>query len=175
MSEELSNIERMVDEWERDAAKKAARYENLRQEVERISITESAADGAVSVTIGHNGIPSDVRMTQAVSRMRPEEIAAAVMQAMTRAQSRYPAELARLMGETVGDDTTTRHLLAEAERNFPQVELESPPPPSNRQFGYEADDEQQPPASPPRPTPQRRPRPDNGPDGDDFSDQSILR
>jgi DNA-binding protein YbaB len=119
MSDPLRHVEQMVDRWERDAVEKAARYEDMRQQVERISITGSAADGSVRVTVGNNGIPTDVTMTDGVSRMRPEQIAGAVMEAMRSAQSRYPAELARIMGETVGDDDTTRHLLSVAERNFP--------------------------------------------------------
>lgn len=138
MTDPLSNVERMIDQWERDAVEKAERYDAMRQGVEQISITESAADGAVSVTVGHNGIPTNVAMTDGVSRMRPDEIAAAVMQAMTRAQSRYPAELARVMGETVGDDATTRHILSVAEQNFPSTD-ERPPPggpdPDDGDFG----------------------------------------
>jgi len=131
MSDPLSNVERMVDEWERNAEENARRYQNMQAEVERISITESAADGAVKVTVGANGIPSNVEMTDRVSRMRPDEIAAAVMQAMTRAQSRYPEELARIMGETVGDTATTQHILATAQAAFPATE-EPPPPPRTR-------------------------------------------
>nr|WP_042184851.1 YbaB/EbfC family nucleoid-associated protein [Kibdelosporangium sp. MJ126-NF4]CEL16168.1 hypothetical protein [Kibdelosporangium sp. MJ126-NF4]CTQ94093.1 hypothetical protein [Kibdelosporangium sp. MJ126-NF4] len=131
MSDPLANIERMVDDWEHNAAENATRYQNMQAEVERISITESAADGAVRVTVGPNGIPSNVQMTERVSRMRPDEIAAAVMEAMTRAQSRYPAELARIMGETVGDTPTTQHILATAEAAFPATE-EPPPPPQTR-------------------------------------------
>ena len=131
MSEPLSNIERMVDDWERNAAENAARYQNMQAEVERISITESAGDGAVSVTVGANGIPSNVEMTDRVSRMRPDEIAAAVMRAMTKAQSRYPAELARIMGETVGDTPAAQHILATAQAAFPATE-EPPPPPQTR-------------------------------------------
>jgi len=119
MSDPLSHVQQMVDRWERDAVEKAARYENMRQQVEQISITGSSAGGSVKVTVGNNGIPTDVTMTDGVSRMRPEQIAAAVLEAMRDAQSRYPAELARIMGETVGDDDTTRHILTEAERNFP--------------------------------------------------------
>jgi DNA-binding protein YbaB len=119
MSDPLHDVEQMIDRWERDAVEKAARYEDMRQQVERISITGSSADDSVKVTVGHNGIPNDVTMTDGVSRMQPKQIAAAVLEAMRNAQSRYPAELARIMGETVGDDATTRHILAEAERNFP--------------------------------------------------------
>ncbi|MET0236092.1 MAG: YbaB/EbfC family nucleoid-associated protein, partial [Kibdelosporangium sp.] len=99
--------------------------------VEHISITESAADGAVRVTVGPNGIPTDVEMTDRVNRLRPDEIAAAVMQAMTKAQSRYPEELARIMGETVGDTTTAQHILATAQASFPATE-QPPRPPRTR-------------------------------------------
>ncbi|GAA1311793.1 YbaB/EbfC family nucleoid-associated protein [Saccharothrix xinjiangensis] len=145
MTDPLANVQRLVDDWERDAQEKAARYESMRQEVGRISITRSAAGGAVSVTVGSNGIPGAVTMTEAVSRLRPEQIAAAVMEAMRQAQAAYPAELARIVGETVGETASGRHIVATAERNFPQVEPDGPP------------------AAPPR----------RG-DGDDFSDDSYL-
>jgi DNA-binding protein YbaB len=137
MSDPLSNVERMVSEWERNAEENAARYQNMQQEVERISITESAADGAVRVTVGPNGIPTNVEMTDRVGRLRPDEIAAAVMQAMTKAQSRYPQELARIMGETVGDTAATQHILATAQASFPATE-EPPRPPETR--GSDDDD-----------------------------------
>ncbi|MCC8251286.1 YbaB/EbfC family nucleoid-associated protein [Saccharothrix luteola] len=148
MTDPLANVQRLVDDWERAAEQKAARYESMRQEVERISLTRSAAGGAVSVTVGPNGIPSEVSMTEAVSRLRPEQIAAAVMEAMRQAQAAYPAELARIVGETVGDTASGQHIVATAERNFPQVEADSPP------------------VAPPH-------RPRRG-DGDDFSDDSYL-
>jgi hypothetical protein len=47
----------------------------MSERVEQISITESVAGGAVSVTVGHNGIPTDVAMTDAVRAMAPAEIA----------------------------------------------------------------------------------------------------
>jgi len=55
-------------------------------------------------------------------------------------------ELARITGEIVGDDATTRHILAEAERNFPMA-----------------------PDDPARPRP---PVPAGG--DDEFGDSSIL-
>lgn len=127
MTDPLANVQRLVDDWERNAEEKAARYESMRQEVERISITASAAGGAVSVTVGPNGIPSGVAMTDGVSRLRPEQIAAAVMEAMRKAQAAYPSELARIVGETVGDTESGRHIVAVAERNFPQVEPDERP------------------------------------------------
>lgn len=132
MTDPLANVQRLVDEWEKNAVEKAAKYESMRQEVERISITESAAGGAVRVTVGNNGIPTDIAMTEGVSRLRPEQIAAAVMEAMRKAQSRYPAELQRIVGDTVGDTPAARHIVAEADRNFPRDEEPPPPPPRGR-------------------------------------------
>jgi len=170
---ELSDVERMVADWERDAEEKAQRYQRMQELVERISITESVASGAVSVTVGHNGLPTDVKMTQAVLKMSPDEIAANVLSAMRKAQSKYPERLAEITTETVGDDQTTRHLVATAVDNFPAPpeEDESPPAPERQLFQHD----EEPPKSPsvPKPVPRRKPGPDD--DGEDFSDQSFLR
>ncbi|MEU4806306.1 YbaB/EbfC family nucleoid-associated protein [Actinosynnema sp. NPDC023587] len=139
MTDPLANVQRLVDDWERDAEEKAARYESMRQEVERISITASAAGGAVSVTVGPNGIPNAVTMTDGVSRLRPEQIAAAVMEAMGKAQAGYPAELARIVGETVGPTPSGQHIVAVAEHNFPRPEADVPPPAQPRRQGDDGD------------------------------------
>ncbi|MEU4442410.1 YbaB/EbfC family nucleoid-associated protein [Actinosynnema sp. NPDC050801] len=144
MTDPLAATERAVDQWERDAEQKAARYQAMAQEVQRVSITGTAAGGAVGVTVGANGIPTAVTMTDGVRKLAPDAIAAAVMEAMTKAQSRYPEQLAAIMAETVGDDSTTRHLVAQARANFPPSEED---------------------------VPRRPPRP---PDDGDFSGESFL-
>ena len=123
---ELPDVLRVVDDWERNAEEKAQRYQEMSSQVSQVSITGSAADGAVRVTVGANGIPTDVVMGPKVRELAPERIAAAVMEAMRDAQSRYPEKLAEIMAQTVGDDTTTRHLLAEAKANFPPPQDEQP-------------------------------------------------
>jgi DNA-binding protein YbaB len=114
----LGHVERMVDDWERDAVAKSQRYQRTQAEVEQISITESVAGGAVSVTVGHNGLPTGIKMTEAVHRMSPDEIAAAVMQAIQKAQSKYPERMQAIVAETVGGDATSRHIVAAAVENF---------------------------------------------------------
>ncbi|GAB2963085.1 YbaB/EbfC family nucleoid-associated protein [Saccharothrix stipae] len=142
MTDPLAATERAIDQWERDAEQKAARYQAMAQEVQRVSITESAAGGAVGVTVGANGIPTAVTMTDGVRKLAPDAIAAAVMEAMTKAQSRYPEQLAAIMAETVGDDSTTRHLVAQARANFPSAEPDvprrPPPPPDDGDFSGES-------------------------------------
>ncbi|SFP32631.1 YbaB/EbfC DNA-binding family protein [Amycolatopsis arida] len=189
---DLDDVERMVRNWERGAAETAERYQRMQQQVEQISITESVASGAVSVTVGHNGLPTDVRMTDAVRAMSPDEIAANVLRAMRRAQSRYPERLREITAATVGDDDTTRHLVATAYEQFPSPPEEdepAAPEPSGRELRVETEaDEQEAPPRPPRPPRTAPPGPEQGQrgqdrrrpqrsddDDEDFGDQSFLR
>ncbi|WP_246258317.1 YbaB/EbfC family nucleoid-associated protein [Amycolatopsis anabasis] len=183
---ELSDVERMVDDWERNAVEKSQRYQAMQQQVEQISITESVAGGAVSVTVGNNGIPTNVAMTEGVRKMSPDEIAANVLKAMQKAQSKYPQKIQEIVAATVGDDDTTRHIVETAVDNFPPAPEEPEEPvreaaPRQLQVETEADDEPAPPRrpTPPRPsTPppatRRRPSSDDD-DGEDFGDQTFLR
>lgn len=173
---DLSDVERMVDDWERDAVAKSQRYEAMQAQVQQIAITESVANGAVAVTVGHNGLPTAIKMTEAVRAMSPDEIAANVMKAIQKAQSKYPERMAEIVAETVGDDDTSRHIVATAADNFPPAPPEdepaTPEPPRRRLF--EAAEEEPPPARPAPPAPPRPSRP-APPDDDDFGDQSFLR
>ncbi|MBE8519440.1 YbaB/EbfC family nucleoid-associated protein [Amycolatopsis sp. H6(2020)] len=179
----LPDIERLVDDWERDAAAKSQRYQAMQAQVEQISLTGTVAGGAVSVTVGHNGLPTAIRMTDGVRSMNPDEIAANVMKAIRKAQSQYPEKMREILAETVGDDDTARHLAETAERNFPDAPEEGPEPPlppeSHRRL-YETDEEASTPLpaaprTPPAPRPPAAPRRPAPPDDDDFGDQSFLR
>jgi DNA-binding protein YbaB len=110
----------MIERWEQETAEKAAGFQRMAERVERVSITESVAGGAVRVTVDHNGLPTGIWMTDAVLAMEPAEIAANVMAAIRKAQSRYPRQLAEILADTVGtDDPAARHILARAEESFP--------------------------------------------------------
>ncbi|HEV7974240.1 YbaB/EbfC family nucleoid-associated protein [Amycolatopsis sp.] len=165
---DLGDVERMVDDLERDAVEKSRRYQAMQAQVEQISITESVAGGAVSVTVGHNGLPTDIKMTDGVRRMNPDEIAANVMRALQKAQSKYPERMREIVAETVGDDSTTRHIVATADENFPPPPVEEPEVAPQRKL-FEAEEE------PPRRPPAAPRRPPGDDDDGDFSDESFLR
>jgi hypothetical protein len=173
MGDPLSDTRNMIDDWERNAVEKAAKFQAMADRVSEVRITESVADGAVSVTVGNNGLPTDIAMTDRVKSMAPAEIAANVMAALRKAQAKYPQALAEIVAQTVGDDPAGRHVVATAEANFP-APLEEEPPPSGttRRIGDIEEDEGRA-APPPRP-PRRSPGSGDGDDGD-FSDQSFLR
>lgn len=171
MVDSAADAMRLIDDWERDAGRKAARFQRMAERVEQVSITEEVAGGAVRVTVGHNGLPTDVRMTDKVLEMRPDEIAASVMAAIRKAQSRYPERLAEILAETVGDDDpAAQHILARAVESFPVPEADAGPSEDMRFSDVERDEPV--PARPsPRPAPRPATRPGRRPDDpDDFGD-----
>jgi YbaB/EbfC DNA-binding family protein len=175
MVDSLSDAGRLVDDWERNATEKAARFQAMAGRVEQVSITESVADGAIRVTVGHNGLPTDLAMTEQVLRMKPDEIAANVMAGIRKAQSRYPERLAEILAETVGtEDPAARHILATAEQNFPPVadEEEDQAQVEPPRIGHVEDDDET-----PKPPARPAPRPDGTGGGDDdgnFDDESQI-
>jgi DNA-binding protein YbaB len=154
MADSAPDAARMI--WERNAVEKAARFKELAEQVEQVAITESVADGAVRVTVDHNGLLTDIAMTDGVRWMEPSEIAASVMAAIRRAQSRYPARLAAILADTVGeDDPAARHILARAEETFPAAPDEALSERTERMVFDDVEDDE---APRPRPAPARRSR-----------------
>lgn len=175
MGDPVSDAMRMIDNWERDATEKAARFQRMAEQVEQVSITESVAGGAVRVTVGHNGLPVDVAMTDGVRGMEPDEIASNVMAAMRKAQARYPERLAEILAETVGEeDPAARHILAKAEESFPAFPEDEPGPGETRSRMVFADVEEDEPL-PPRPAPPARPTRAPDQSDEDFGDGTVFR
>jgi DNA-binding protein YbaB len=174
MVDSVPDAMRMIDDWERNATEKAARFQQMAEQVEQVSITESVADGAVRVTVGHNGLPTDIAMTDGVRSMEPDQIAANVMAAIRKAQSRYPERLAEILADTVGeDDPAAQHILAKAHESFPPAPDEELGPHEERMvFADVEDDDELPPPRPAQP-PRASRAPDDG--DDDFGDDTILR
>lgn len=172
MSDPLAASLSMIENWERDAAEKAAKFQAMADRVAEVSITESVAGGAVSATVGNNGIPTDIAMTDRVREMSPDEIAANVMAAIRKAQSRYPRALAAIVAETVGDDPAGQHVIATAEQNFPPpVDDEDDVPDDRTQFDDIEDDD----TSTERHPPSRPSTTDDPNDDGDFGDESVFR
>jgi DNA-binding protein YbaB len=176
MTDSVSDAMRMIDDWERNATEKAARFQRMAEQVEQVTITESVANGAVSVTVGHNGLPTDIRMTDGVRSMEPSEIAGNVMAAMRKAQSRYPERLAAILADTVGEeDPAAQHILAKAHESFPSVPDEEPETPRRQErmsIGHVEEDDVMP---PPRPAPPARPTRPPADGDEDFGNDSIFR
>ncbi|GDY30061.1 YbaB/EbfC family nucleoid-associated protein [Gandjariella thermophila] len=163
-----------LDQWVADAKAKAQRYQEMQAEVSRVSATESSPDGVVTVTVDANGALTDLRITDRVREMSGTQVAAAVLGAMRRAQSRLPDRVAEVMQSTIGDDQAAMDIvMANYRGRFPEVDEPEPPrTDGEHRIGRLPEDEPPPPPRPPRPAPRRRPD-----DEDDGWDEggSILR
>ncbi|WP_433274782.1 YbaB/EbfC family nucleoid-associated protein [Actinosynnema sp. CS-041913] len=176
MPEDIGSSERMLEQWQTNIEQKAERYQQMAERVQGLSITEASKDGLVRLTIGSNGILTNLEIAEAAGGKRMAEVSAEVMRTLQRAQSRIPELLQQAMTETIGtQDETANVLFNEAKKNFPAPPQDDPPaPPVNREIRFGIEDDHQPPPPPPPPPTTRRPparRPD---DEDDFGGQSFL-
>jgi DNA-binding protein YbaB len=145
--------ERWIDEWADSLARKAERYQSVQAQVEQVRLSATSQDGAVRVTVGANGVPTDLELSDRTRSMPTGELAALILTTMRRAQTGIADRVAQIMQDTVGQDTgTIARVVDEYRRQFPEQtgpaeQAESRP---ERRQGTERDD-------------------------GDFGDQSIFR
>jgi DNA-binding protein YbaB len=130
---------RRMDDWVAGFAAKAQRYQAAQEQTERLRLTATSADGAVSVTVGADGTVTDLTFTNKVKSFPLEELSRQILTTMRRAQSGIADRVAGVMAEQLGDeDRETRTALLDTLRGrFPDPD---------------EPDDQQPPA-PPGPVP----------------------
>ncbi|WP_328610492.1 YbaB/EbfC family nucleoid-associated protein [Amycolatopsis sp. NBC_00345] len=112
---------RRMDEWAAGFARKAERYAAAQEETERLRLTASSPDGTVKVTVGADGVVSDLVFSSKTRTMPPEELSRMVLETMRRAQSGITERVAEVMTENLGDeDEETRGVLLDSLRGrFP--------------------------------------------------------
>ncbi|WP_439380694.1 YbaB/EbfC family nucleoid-associated protein [Amycolatopsis lexingtonensis] len=127
---------RRMDDWAAGFAAKAERYQAAQEETERLRLTATSSDGAVSVTVGADGTVTDLTFSNKVKSFPLEELSRQILTTMRRAQSGIAERVAGVMAERLGDeDRETRTALLDTLRGrFPDPD---------------EPEEQQPPASPP--------------------------
>ncbi|MBB4683243.1 YbaB/EbfC family nucleoid-associated protein [Amycolatopsis jiangsuensis] len=115
---------RRMDEWAAGFARKAERYAAAQEETERLRLTASSPDGTVSVTVGADGVVSDLVFSSRTRTIPPEELARMVLATMRRAQAGITEQVAEVMSEQLGDeDEETRTVLLDSLRGrFPDPE-----------------------------------------------------
>src|SRR5215207_8023325 len=85
--------ERRVEQWAAEFAAKADRYQQMQQQISRVSATEASADGTVQVTVDSAGIVTDLVLSDRASQLRPAQLAAQVLDVMRRAQRRLTGQV----------------------------------------------------------------------------------
>lgn len=148
-----------LDKWIADAEQMAARYQQLSTDVSQVSITESTPDGLITVTVNSGGLVTDLRISERVTGMPGPQVAAGVMMAMRRAQSRIAAQVAELMHATIGQDKAmVDAVMTNYQEMFP-AEQEQAHPVAEVPIGDTAPPQAVAPPPIVRPAPVRRPAP----------------
>ncbi len=143
--------ERWIDDWADSLARKAEQYQSVQAQVEQIRLAATSPDGAVRVTVGANGAPTELELSERTRSMSTGELSALILSTMRRAQAGIADRVAQIMQDTVGQDTRTiASVVDEYRRQFPEPTDPTEPPPR----------------------PPRRPDADDG-DGD-LGDRSIF-
>ncbi len=120
---ELSAIESMVTDWEQRGQERLARVKEVTDQVAGLSAT--ATEGAVTVTVGANGLPTDIRIDESAKDRPMAELSTSIMATLRKAQAQIPKlmeEVAKQAG--MAGDSVVSHLLSTAEQSFPDPEPE---------------------------------------------------
>lgn len=114
--------------WVAAGKAKAAQFQQMRAGVQQIAVTESSADGVVTVTVDAGGNVTDLRITDGASGWAGAKISAAVLTTMRRAQARLADRVVEVMAGTVGDEPSAlKAVLTNYHSKFPE------PPPAEPQ------------------------------------------
>ena len=123
---------RRMDDWAAGFAAKAQRYQAAQEQTERLRLTASSADGAVSVTVGADGTVTDLTFSNKVKSFPLEELSRQILTTMRRAQAGIADRVAGVMAEQLGDeDPDTRGALLDSLRGrFPDPDEPDEQPPA---------------------------------------------
>ncbi|MFE2752238.1 hypothetical protein ACFXGA_09550 [Actinosynnema sp. NPDC059335] len=131
-------VERMITEWRAGVAEQAERFDAARRAIDEVSVTETAAGGAIVLTVASSGIPTDLRLGDGVDRMKPDQVAAQIMACLRRAQTRLADRVGSVVVDTIGDAAGGQAIAEEYRHRFPPLPGEDdhrPPLVENADFG----------------------------------------
>lgn len=135
-----------VARWAAGFEEKAARYQQMQQQVSAVTAQASSPEGVVQVTVDSGGALADLHITDGVRRMSGEQVSRAVLDTIRRAQAGISERVAEITTATVGDEPETANAIVSAYRDrFPDPDA----------------------------APERRDEPPE--DDGDFSDETYLR
>lgn len=141
LSGDPAQVERGVDEWVAGVQARAGRMRAVQEQVQRIQVTETSQNGAVTVTVDANGVLTDVRFDEGASRLAPSELGPLLMGCLRRAQAKI-TERVREVTASVDDLPETQRMLVESYRlrfgEAPPEPVRRPRPPVDDDGGDES-------------------------------------
>ncbi|HET6504862.1 MAG TPA: YbaB/EbfC family nucleoid-associated protein [Amycolatopsis sp.] len=99
----------------------AQRYQDMREGLAKVSVTESSPDGVVTVTVDASGLMTDLRIEDRGDPRPGKEIAAAVLSTLRRAHAQLPARAAEVIRSVENDPAAAGEALAGYRERFPEL------------------------------------------------------
>ncbi|MEV6657841.1 YbaB/EbfC family nucleoid-associated protein [Nocardia fluminea] len=131
--DDLNNAAAELSRWAEDLEQKAQRYQELHTKMTAVSVTDTSADGRISVTVDANGSTTAITLAAAVRGMDPTAVAAELMACTHRAQARLRDQVTGLVQDTVGADEAGQAIVGQYSDRFPDLDPSAsaavPPPP----------------------------------------------
>ncbi|MEU4646932.1 YbaB/EbfC family nucleoid-associated protein [Nocardia fluminea] len=131
--DDLNNAAAELSRWAEDLEQKAQRYQELHTKMTAVSVTDTSADGRISVTVDANGSTTAITLAAAVRGMDPTAVATELMACTHRAQARLRDQVTGLVQDTVGADEAGQAIVGQYSDRFPDLDPPAsaavPPPP----------------------------------------------
>lgn len=167
-----------LEKWAAGLERRAQRYTQLQQRLDATSATEESPDGVIRVTVDANGVPTEIALSERTRGMDPNQLSAAIMACMKRAQATLRQQAQELIQSIVpADDEPARNLMAQYQQRFPDLPEEDYATGSTVTPQMRLDEVEDAPVPGGRPRqpqpPPRAPRDHNS--DDDWNDESFLR
>ncbi|MCD0443099.1 YbaB/EbfC family nucleoid-associated protein [Glycomyces sp. A-F 0318] len=109
-------IER-VAAWRARVDKMAADTRAMSERLEELRCTLGDPNRVVELTVDSGGMLLDLRFSERIRRIPPEEASRIVMETLGEARRRVSEETARVIGETMGEDSRAGQAIADRIRD----------------------------------------------------------
>lgn len=131
-------VARLISQWRAGVTEQAERFDATRRAINEVSVTETAAGGAIVLTVDSSGVPADLRLGDDIGRMKPDMIATEIMNCLRRAQTRLADRVGAVVAETVGDAEGAEAIAEEYQLRFPPPPdlVDAPPAPTEENAGF---------------------------------------
>jgi DNA-binding protein YbaB len=123
-----------LEEWQRQFDQHLRGFDRLQQAAAGLRVTETAADGAIKVTVDVSGQIVDIVTTDDLDSVTSPEIGPLILRCVKKAQQTLAAKFAETAEKTLGDDPVRGSLVEQFQQRFPTgepVKKKPKPPPQS--------------------------------------------
>lgn len=110
-----------LEEWQRGFDQHLRGFDRLQEAAAGLRVTETAANGGITVTVDVSGQVVDIVTTDELDDVEAREIGPLVLQCLRKAQAALTARFAETARETMGDDPLRGSLVEQFQQRFEPV------------------------------------------------------